>query len=349
MDLLTLPLLFAAFWGAKWSGKDFYSDGFSLKKTKSLRGLLALLVIFHHLYVSRPEGYLYVIYDLVGVLCVAVFFFLSGYGLEISARSKPGYGRKILTKRIPAIAVPYLIFTGIYWMASFLHGSEYSVQQVLVGLINGSPIVTNGWYIHCLLALYLVFALGQAFLTDRFVPKLCLHLLFSAVWVCLCRLWGYAPHWYNTVIAFPAGIGLAQWEPALTRVLKKRYWLFFSGCTAVFLAALAAALITAGDTILVPLFWLAMVLFALLLYLILMKLSIQNRLLEWLGEFSFEIYGIHGFFLYLYLPHLKNSLVWGCAVILSSVAAAWLLHKALRRILPCVYQLLEHTVPVAKC
>lgn len=336
MDLLTLPLMLIALWGMKWNSGGFCSDGFSLEKTKALRGLLALLVVLHHLYLFSPEGYLYVIYDLMGILCVTLFFFLSGYGLEKSARSKPAYEKKILSSRIPSVLIPYLCLTGIYWLGSFIMGDGYTVGQVLAGFGNGFPIVANAWYIHCLLAFYLSFALGQKLFARQFGRKFAMQLAFAAAWVVLCRYLGYPAHWYNAVIAFPGGIFWAQWEPKLRPWLEKRYLLALLGCGCGFLGALAVALVTAGEGIIVPLFWLAMVLFAALVYLILMKITVKNPLLLWLGDISFEIYGIHGFFIYLYrsgLCYVESSLLWGGTVLLSSVISGWGLHKVFQKLM----------------
>lgn len=331
MDLLMLPLVVLALWKLEWKRDGFYNDGLSLEKTKALRGILALLVVLHHLHLYSPGGYLGMVYDLAGILCVTLFFFLSGYGLEKSARSKAGYGRRILTKRIPAILVPYLAFTGIYRL-----GFGYSLKTVLQGFVNGFPIVANAWYIHCLLAFYLSFALGQRLFSGRFGAKLLWHLGFAVGWVWLCRWLKYPPHWYNAVIAFPMGIFWAEYERKIRGFLEKRYFASLAVCAAAFLGVLAAALWTADEEIVVTLFWLAMGLFVVVVYLVLMKLTVKNPLLLRLGEISFEIYGIHGFFLSVYrsnLCFLEGDLLWGGAVLLSSVAAGGMLHGIFRRLL----------------
>ena len=331
MDFLMLPLVVLALWKLEWKKDGFYDDGLSLEKTKALRGILALLVVLHHLHLYSPGGYLGMVYDLAGILCVTLFFFLSGYGLEKSARSKAGYGRRVLTKRIPAILVPYLAFTGIYWL-----GFGYSLKEVLQGFVNGFPIVANAWYIHCLLVLYLSFALGQMLLAKRFGAKRIWHLVVAVSWVWLCRWLNYPPHWYNAVIAFPMGIAWAEYEPKIRSLMEKCYFPAVAGCAPAFLGALAAALWTADGEIVVTLFWLAMGLFVVLVYLVLMKVTVRNPLLLWIGEISFEIYGIHGFFLSLYrsnLCYLENGILWGSAVLLSSLATGWVLHGIFRRLL----------------
>ena len=333
MELLTLPLILIACWKMDWCRSGFYDDGLSLTKTRALRGMLSLLVVMHHLFISETESPLYIVYDLCGILCVSLFFFLSGYGLEKSARSKAGYGGRILTRRIPSILVPYLFLTLLYWAQSSWQGNGDSLARILVRLVSGRSIVANSWYIHCLLAWYLCFALCQQLFARRFRWKLGANLVFAVLWVFWCLFRGYAPHWYNAVIAFPAGIFWAEYEGILRTRLEKRYWPALAGSAGAFLGLLAGALITAGDRIIVPLFWGAMCFFLLTVYLVLMKITVKNPLLLFLGDISFEIYGIHGFFIYLYQDRFGSSLLRGSAVMLSSVAAAWVLHGVFQRIL----------------
>ena len=54
-------------------------DYLSNKSTKSLKGLLALLIIFHHISQKITAGENFSNFEYMGRYVVALFFFLSGY------------------------------------------------------------------------------------------------------------------------------------------------------------------------------------------------------------------------------------------------------------------------------
>ena len=75
----------------------------SLKDTNILKGLAIMLMLVHHLFWKQNGLYddVHLIRDLylvnqIGVfskVCVAIFVFLSGYGLTIQAEKKSGIGK----------------------------------------------------------------------------------------------------------------------------------------------------------------------------------------------------------------------------------------------------------------
>ena len=104
---------------------------------------------------------------------------------------------------------------------------------------------------------------------------------------------------------------------------------FAAVCGGCYILAVNAASQMVG----IPLFWAAGLAFLLVVLLMLMKFRFQNPALSFLGTISFEIYGIHGLFMLLYrsgLCYMESPLLWGSAVLLSSIAAAWILHPVFR-------------------
>lgn len=77
------------------SNKDVINlDYFSRNKTECLKGLLAILVLVHHIYQKAHlfEEYPFIDYLLkyLGYYCVSGFFFISGYGLYSSLKRNRG-------------------------------------------------------------------------------------------------------------------------------------------------------------------------------------------------------------------------------------------------------------------
>lgn len=338
MDLILLCFLPCILWKMRYCKTGFREDYLSISGTKALRGIMAVFILFHHLS-QRLQGLrLLFFFDHVAILCVAAFFFLSGYGLQKSYQEKPGYSGRILRSRIPAVAIPYLLLMGIYWLYSALSGNPYSIGEVLLSLINGFPIVDYSWYLLAILLMYVLFYISTRLFPPESKGLLFFHVAFALVWVPFCRSIGYEFYWYYSIIAFSAGIFWAMEEKKLLPPMQKHYFPLLIGSLLVFGGCLIAAIkTTVGIEVVVPFFWGTCCGFLAFLLLVLMKFSFGNRILLFLGELSFEIYGLQGLFIRLFRNEtlwIQNDTLWCMAVILSTVAGAWLLHEACRRILP---------------
>lgn len=336
MDLLAVPVLLCVLWKMEYSGKGFREDELSLENTKAVRGILAVLVVLHHLYQRVGHGVLFFFFDNAGTLCVALFFFLSGYGLERSRAHKPGYRDAILHRRIPSVLVPYLFLTLLYWLFSFLGDSFLTPAAVLRSFFSGFPIAAHSWYILCILVFYFGFYLSVLLWNSNRLGILGTNVLVSLLWVCLCRGRSFPPYWYNAALLFPTGLFWAAYERQIRPFLRRHYGLALAVSLLGFCAFFTAALYTAGEDVLISLYWPGCCCFVVLVLLILMKFRFCNPILLFLGEISFELYGIHGLFERLYRSpavHVRSDLLWGAAVLASSIAAAWALHRFFRWLL----------------
>lgn len=127
-----------------------------LRQSKAVRGVAAIFILFHYLsFKICVEGSIfYNCYAYVGILCVAVFFFYSGYGLTISLRNKKNYMQEFIRKRFLTILVPYLMIAFIYWIWSAMNGNPYSIRYMLLSYLSGYPFVENSWYVVVILFYY---------------------------------------------------------------------------------------------------------------------------------------------------------------------------------------------------
>ena len=115
--LLYAILAVCLFWGAKiCKKKEWNEDVLSFAQTKSFLGFCALIILLHHCaqrtcapwlaparIVHGLDAFVY-----LGYLCVAVFFFCSGYGMYIASRKEgffKGYYKRILKVLLPAVVI----------------------------------------------------------------------------------------------------------------------------------------------------------------------------------------------------------------------------------------------------
>ena len=132
-------------------------DALAPDNTKALRLVLIVAIfIFHagiHMGFLTPD---------LGHVCVSVFFFLTGYGLEYSLANKPDYARSFLHRRVLGLMIQYWIIMTV--LAAFVFTIHRSWDQFLVEFTAtfGVPL----WYITELVAFYIVFYLSM-FISDR--------------------------------------------------------------------------------------------------------------------------------------------------------------------------------------
>ena len=337
MDFLFLLFLPCILWKMKYCKNGFHENFLSVGSTRALRGIMAVLILFHHL-CQRLEGVRVMFFlDNVAILCVTAFFFLSGYGLHKSYCEKAGYSSKILRNRIPSVLIPYLGLIAIYWGYSFAEEQPYTLAEVLVSLVNGRPVVSFSWYILAILVLYFSYWISTLLFRPGHLGMLVYHFGFILLWVPFCRSLGWEYYWYYSIIGFPLGILWAAEGQRFMVFLQKRYMRFLIGSFVLFSGLFVAAIkTTVGIDVVVPLFWAACCAFLLFMLLVLMKFSFQNRILLFLGDISFEIYGLQGLFIRLLrsnLCYIENDTLWCFAVSTATVGCAWAMHGLFRKLL----------------
>lgn len=343
LDLLFVVLLFVALFKIKliMPLKNFSDEFMSVKNCNSYKGFFALIVIMHHISQRISNGFLPPDFTRVGYMAVAVFLFLSGYGLQKQNISKPGYSNGFLLKRIPSILIPYIIMTVIYWLIYALLGDVRSLGTIWHNFIaNGDPIVWFSWYVVCILYFYIAFyVLMKTFKTSR-AGIISGGMAFCILYIFICSKLGFGLWWYQTSFVFVLGIVFSSYEDKILKFIKnyypiililslaffivlakykwKIYWLIPSLKTEFLLVALLAFL------------------FILSFFTLTLKIKTNNKFLDFLGKISFEIYMVQGA-LMLFLRneqiYIQNDFYWSVLVLAGSLLFAFVLNKSFSYIL----------------
>ena len=330
MNLIFLAFAACVLWGIRiqWKGCD--DSYLSIEKGRAFRGILALTVVCHHLAEKTGDSSLFHIFAFLGFLPVAYFFFLSGYGLQKSYAAKLNYRTTILKKRIPSVLVPYLFATGLYWLLNLAEGESCSFADVLRSFAAGDPVARYTWYIVFVLLLYAGFYLVTALYRGNNMMGVFWNLLLTLGLAVLFRKLGFSMFWYNSCLTYPLGVLWAMVEGKFLGFVQKRFWLLTFLLIPAFGAVFLATMILVDASWVLVLYWLSGVLFTAVCLLLQMKVTFGNRLLRTLGDCSMEIYMLQGFFLTLYRGnhiYMESPVVWSAAVLVSTCAAAWGLHR----------------------
>ena len=144
MKLLTILIIVIALLGAKKTTPCFDKSNSAL-----LKAILPFFIILHHV-VKMPE------FQTLGTYVVALFFFMSGYGLEYKRTGTSVYsigeiGSRI-TKLITPIVVPLILYVVLRWCTE-----EVSFKFIVDSLRSYELILPYSWFVLTLLQLYLIF------------------------------------------------------------------------------------------------------------------------------------------------------------------------------------------------
>lgn len=165
------------------------------------------MVVISHLVKDYNLGIFNQLFDF-GTYSVALFFFLSGYGLMYSLQNKENYLNNFLKKRIPKVAIPYLIST-IVWIiiSSIIYPQK---ELFLLKIFSYYPILPYGWYFVILIYLYFIFYISYKYCKNITPTILCIFTYYVYCYTINAGEWVY-----TTTPCFIAGILYANYSSKL--------------------------------------------------------------------------------------------------------------------------------------
>lgn len=127
-------------------------------------------------------------------------------------------------------------------------------------------------------------------------------------------------------MAFPMGIYYSRYEDKIKMALKDNYWVTFPIIIALLTIKLLSGTYTSFFAEL-PYILLGPII-AIILYR--MPLPIDNKILNFLGSLSFEIYLTHGIFEELLHSSFDSPYIYIFVVTTATIVTSWILHNAYR-------------------
>jgi membrane-bound acyltransferase YfiQ involved in biofilm formation len=255
---------------------------------------------------------------------VALFFFYSGYGLMYSKRNKPDYMNNFLKQRFCSILIPYLIVVAIYSVVKYFY-ADISISYIFKSYFEGFPIANNSWFIVSILMLYFLFWLSFGVIKNWIPFAVVFTILFF--WAIVDNNFIY---WSYPIVSFPLGMLWARYKKQIDDFIFKNYnkslivillltLIFFFGEKLVKIQAIS-----------IVLFVLSIIFFTVLCMLVLMKLTLKNVLLDFVSVYSFEMYMIHGLYIFLFRENaffVNHSGIYMFAMLAMTVVSSVILNK----------------------
>ena len=310
-------------------------DYLSNKSTKSLKGLLALLIIFHHVSQKTTTGENFSNFEYMGRYIVALFFFLSGYGLYFQYSNNVNYMENFLRKRLSRIFIPFYVFIVIYVIYRATLGEVVNVDFFLSFWKDHSNIVYNGWFVNSIIVLYVIFYVS--FKKEN--SKTSFYILtFLTLGYIFWKAYQNHGDWeYVSIMVFLLGVFWMKNRIAIDKFIEKNYFVFlvsFSILMYVF-HHYEAIMKNIGLTNKYVYYGivgnLCTMVFVVYFLLLTNKLNFSNKYLDYLGDISFEIYMIHGLVMHylgkFFVSSRVNDVIYTIVVLLVSIVFAYLIKK----------------------
>lgn len=183
-----------------------------------LKGICMLMIIIGHTYNGFPldnadfhfPKFLYLLHiGLWGELGVAVFFFLSGFGLFFSLNRHKIDGHYLVSKA-RRLLVPLVL----YWIVELVTLAVFAPEDFSWHLfreivtLSIHPNIEN-WFFKIIVAAYILCVLiFAAFKQDKVRLAIVFAITISYFGMALCLQFG--EWWYNTILCFPLGMLVAR-------------------------------------------------------------------------------------------------------------------------------------------
>ncbi len=261
------------------------------------------------------------VFQVMGYLSVAIFFFLSGYGLQISGK-KDKYIPHMPYRRILPFYVNCVILVIVYVLFKYFLHHSFSIVSILKSLTWGGTVITNGWYLQAMLVLYVVFWLVNLFVKEAKTEILLIFILL----ICYCFICNFAKMHstaYESIFAFVFGCVWYEKKQGIDNILNK-HW---KSITAAVFLSFSATLLLGHKILLFKM--VSAILFVVLVNALLIKIPIRCKFSEFTGRYYFEIYVTQGLTMSLFHSsyiYITNAWLYILFCSVTTVGLSLILH-----------------------
>lgn len=313
------------------------SDYLSKENCNCLKAIFAIAIMIAHMFAFHTFGLKFGLGPIVtafGYLSVSFFLFFSGYGLTISYINKgESYFKDYFRNRILPIYIVNLILIFTYTVFQIVVGYDFSAIQIIKSFFIGGTVVKYGWYIQTIILFYVFYCLAfkNQSVSKGIIRLTVLILLYCIVFV----FFKMGSWWYESSFTFVLGAVWAVNKSKIDSFLTDSFKRYFI-CITALLCAFAVCFVfgNAGFVpiiIKIPVKMISSVLFVLFILLVTMRIKVNYKLIEFLGNYYFEIYILQGIFIILFTEVLiiNNIIIFYLACVLCTVFSAILIHPVI--------------------
>src|SRR5574344_393931 len=178
--------------------KGRYSKAFEKDTVTILKAFLSIGIVFKHVAERTSIPVFSTLFCQWGPIIVAVFLFISGYGLHYSYSHKgDAYFDQYFSRRIGGISRPFIISIVIYQIGLLCFGN-FSWSKLVIDLFKGdtNTLLPFSWYIFLIIYFYLIFYF--IFRKEKTFKRQFIYVcLFTSLYIGIVLFVGFKYWWWN--------------------------------------------------------------------------------------------------------------------------------------------------------
>lgn len=291
---------------------------FSINQSTGLKGILIIGIMLSHLqtFCFKPHNYP-VINEFAVLAQVGMFFFISGYGLTTSYLNKgKSYLNGFLLHRLSMIIIPLIVATIIYLI---------EVRILPIDGVKSDTPLPFSWFCYVIIGYYIAYYVVLKITENINVTIITLLLLTILLYFVLGKCFHLGDWWYRSTCGFNLGMIVKRYEETI-----KKWFSRYTLLTLLFVPFGLFCIYASGH------FGIDMEAYAIGFSLISLALIYtcgftHNKVINWIGKNSYEIYLCHPMIIALYPLWPKNGIcsdvTFVCCLFVLTFVMASLLHK----------------------
>ena len=330
MNIIILLAILISIYGIKVNIKGYNESYISKKQTTAINGLFVVLVFFRHfsqyIELGRQDLFFQKIDTLLGQLIVVPFLFYSGYGIMFSIMKKGlEYINEFPKKRFQKVWCSFVIAVLLFDLVNLVFDNykNYDYKTVLLAFTGWTSVGNSNWYVFAVLCLYLFTYIAFKMFSISYIKSVFLIFIMSGFYIILLyqikESW-----WYNTIIAYPVGMLYGLLKERVENFIQKDIKKYI--ITILIIITLELIMFKCSGFIA---YELKVILFICIVIMITMKMQIGNKMLSFLGKYTFEIYILQRIPMIVLVEYTDNTYLFFILTFMLTLFMAIMFHKIL--------------------
>lgn len=331
--LLILFIIFVILSVKKRNSDDF--DYLSKETTVSEKGIAAVIIVFHHISQMIELPKYFVIMNYVGFIMVAIFFFISGYGLSYGLENKERYLNGFFKKRILSILIPYWIVNTISIIFNLINSKTFTPFEYIASYF-GLNTITGTWFVTAILIMYLAFWFSYKLYYDKKTSwnvSTIILLVIIVIYCAVCYKIEENTSFTASISAFALGVVWNRlFNNRFVKYLKTNYVLKLCGLVILFCLIFAGRLFLSyvgfnSEILHIVLRNVVTVCFVLMLLAFTYRFKFKGKIITVLGKYSYEIYICHHLFKTMFSDLTDNAYLFILLVLILTFVLSLIVHR----------------------
>ena len=272
---------------------DNNNDYLSLEKTTVIKGIFIILVFLSHfnsyvIYSNALDNVYIKIIGYVGQAMVAPFLFYSGYGVMEQINKKGNsYIKSFPVKRILVTMIKFDLAVLLFYIINILLNNAVSFKKIILSLVGWDSLGNSNWYIFTIIVLYIITYFSYSIIKNKNI-SLSMTTILTLIYIFLLYYFNIKEsYWYDTSLCYVLGMYYSNFKKKIYKYINYNTLTYITSVIIFILITFALKKYSyyyMYTNILLNLS------FSILIILITMKISINNKIFLWCGKNLFEIY-----------------------------------------------------------